>query len=341
MKKRFFYSIVAIIMFALLHNIAFAVGPYYEGKIIRLIVGVSAGGGYDTYARTIARHMGKQIPGDPKIIVENMVGANHMIAANYIYKVAKPDGLTMCHITGNLYFRQMFGVQGIEFDARKFVYIGAPVKEWCVMILSKKSGITSIDKWMNSKTPVKLGATGFLGDIGSNARIVRATTGLPIKLIEGYKGTAEIRVAVESGELDGTIPMWDSAKATWRHALEVGDLSILFQLTPQPLPELPDVPLLINLTKTDDAKKVIELGVHNLGIGMRPFALPPGTPKEQTEILRNAFQKTMKDKEFLAETEKARMGIDPLTGEELEKVVDSLFNSDPAVLAKLKKIISE
>jgi len=341
MKKRFFHSVVPIIMFALLHNIAFAVGPYYEGKVIRLIVGVSAGGGYDTYARTIARHMGKHIPGDPKIIVENMAGANHLIAANYIYKVAKPDGLTMCHITGNLYFRQMFGVQGIEFDARKFVYIGAPVKEWCVMILSKKSGITSVDQWMNSKTAVRLGATGFLGDIGTNVRIVRATTGLPIKLIEGYKGTAEIRVAVESGELDGTIPMWDSAKATWRHALEAGDLVILFQLTPQPLPELPNVPLLINLTKTDDAKKVIELGIHNLGIGMRPFALPPGTPKEQTEILRNAFQETMKDKEFLAETEKARMGIDPLTGEELKKVVDSLFNSDPAVLAKLKKIVSE
>jgi len=341
MKKRFFHSVVPIIMFALLHNIAFAVGPYYEGKVIRLIVGVSAGGGYDTYARTIARHMGKHIPGDPKIIVENMAGANHLIAANYIYKVAKPDGLTMCHITGNLYFRQMFGVQGIEFDARKFVYIGAPVKEWCVMILSKKSGITSVDQWMNSKTAVRLGATGFLGDIGTNVRIVRATTGLPIKLIEGYKGTAEIRVAVESGELDGTIPMWDSAKATWRHALEAGDLVILFQLTPQPLPELPNVPLLINLTKTDDAKKVIELGIHNLGIGMRPFALPPGTPKEQTEILRNAFQETMKDKEFLAETEKARMGIDPLTGEELKKVVDSLFNSDPAVLVKLKKIVSE
>ena len=342
MNRRYFYLIaVNMVMVVLFSSVTFAASPYYEGKVIRLLVGVSPGGGFDTYARTIARHMGKHIPGQPKIIVENMVGANHLIAANYIYKVAKPDGLTMCHITGNLYLRQMFGVSGVEFDARKFVYIGAPIKEWDVVVLSKKRGVTSIDQWINSKTPVRMGATGHLGDIGSYVRIIKATTGLPIDLIEGYKGTAEIRMAVESGELDGTVLMWDSAKATWRNALEKGDVSVLFQMTPKPLPDIPNVPQLINLAKTDESKKLIELGIHNLAIGMRPFATSPGTPEEQKEILRNAFQKTMKDREFLAETEKARMGIDPLTGEELEKVVDSIFKSDPDLLAKLKKIISE
>ncbi len=328
-------------MVVLISGVTFAASPYYEGKIIRLIVGVSPGGGFDTYARTVARHMGKHIPGQPKIIVENMIGANHLIAANYIYKMAKPDGLAMAHITGNLYLRQMFGVQGVEFDARKFVYIGAPIKEWDIVVLSKKSGINSVEKWTNAKAPVRMGATGFLGDIGSYVRIIKATTGLPINLVEGYKGTAEIRMAVESGELDGTVLMWDSAKATWRNALETGDVSIPFQLTPKPLPDLPNVPLLINIAKTDEGKKLIEVGLHKLAVAMRPFVTAPGTRDEQKEILRNAFQETMKDKEFLAETEKAKMGVDPVTGEELEKLVDSIFKSDPDLLAKLKKVLSE
>jgi tripartite-type tricarboxylate transporter receptor subunit TctC len=158
MYKQFFSLLIAItICLTLTPGILLAVAPYYEGKTIRIIVGFSAGGGFDLYARVIARHMGKHIPGNPTIIVENMTGAGSLISANYVYKVAKPDGLTIGNFNGGLFLNQVMEQPGIEFDARKFEYIGAAVTEECAYAFTKASGITSIEKWMASKTPVKMG----------------------------------------------------------------------------------------------------------------------------------------------------------------------------------------
>jgi len=174
---------------------------FFEGKTLRLIVGFAPGGGFDTYARVIARHMGRHIPGNPTIIVENMTGAGSLIAANHVYRVAKPDALTVGHFNGALFLGQVLGQPGIEFDARKFELIGAPIKEDSACAMTRASGITSVEKWMAAKTPVKLGGVAPGGTPDANARILKAALGLPIQLVSGYKGTAEIRLAAASGEL--------------------------------------------------------------------------------------------------------------------------------------------
>lgn len=312
---------------------------FFEGKTLRIIVGLGAGGGYDTYARVLARHIGKHIPGNPTIIVDNMPGAGSLISANHLYRIAKPDGLTVGHFTGGLFMGQVLGQPGIEFDARKFELIGAAVKEDVVCGLTKASGATSVEKWTASKAPVKMGgvAPGVTPD--NTARILKTALGLPIQVVSGYKGTADIRLAADGGELAGACWSWESMRVTWRKALEVGDVVVVLQVVAKAFPDLPTVPVAISLAKSDEARRLIKLGIQDAAAYARPFVLPPGTPKERVQTLRQAFQETLKDKAFLADTEKAKLMLDPVTGEELEKMVAELFTLDPAFLAKLKNIL--
>jgi tripartite-type tricarboxylate transporter receptor subunit TctC len=314
---------------------------FFAGKTMRIIVGFAAGGGYDTYARVLARHMGEHIPGNPTIIVDNMIGAGSLISANHLYKVAKPDGLAIGHFTGGLFLGQVLGQPGVEFDAKKFEFVGSAVGEDVVCALTKASGITSVEKWMASKTPVKLGGNSPGVTPDNAARILRAAVGLPIQVVTGHKGTADIRMGVESGELAGACFSWESLKVTWGNALKAGDLIVVIQLVAKPFPDLAKVPLAISLTKTDEARRLLKLGVQDAAAYARPFVLPPGTPKERVELLRKAFRDTLADKAFLAETEKANLKIDPLTGEELVQMVADLSALDSAFLAKLKRILYE
>ena len=312
---------------------------FFEGKTMRIIVGFAAGGGYDAYARVIGRHLGKHIPGNPTVLVDNMTGAGSLISANYLYKVAKPDGLTLGHFSGGLFMGQVLGQPGVEFDARKFEFIGAALGEDVVCGLTKASGITSVERWMASKTPVKLGGNSPGVTPDNAARIVKAALGLPIQVITGHKGTSAIRLAIDSGELAGACWSWESMKVTWRNALQTGDAVVVIQVVAKPFPDLPNVPLAINLAKTDEARRLLKLGVQDAAAYARPFVLPPGTPKERVELLRKAFQDTLKDKAFLAEADKAGLMLDPLSGEELVKMVADLGTLDSAFLAKLKGIL--
>jgi tripartite-type tricarboxylate transporter receptor subunit TctC len=318
-----------------------AADDFYKGKTIRIIVGFAAGGGFDTYSRVIGRHMGKHIPGNPAILVENMTGAGSLIAANYVYKAAKPDGLTIGHFIGGLIMQQVMGGSGIEFDARKFELIGVPVKENVVCALRKESGVTSVESWLAAKTPVKLGGTAPGSTTDDVAKILREAIGLPIQLVSGYKGTADIRLAADSGEIAGGCWAWESVKVTWRKALDTRDLIVVLQAVPKSHPELSAVPLAINFAKTDEAKKLIEAGVHDTQIFTRPYVLTPGTPKERVQILRKAFVETLKDKDFMAEAEKSKLDVDPVTGEQAEKIIANLFKLDPGVVGKLKQILTK
>jgi tripartite-type tricarboxylate transporter receptor subunit TctC len=313
--------------------------PFYEGKTVRIIVGLAPGGGYDTYARLIARHLGRHIPGAPAVVVENMPGAGSLISANHLFRVARPDGLTVGKFSGTLMLGQVLGQAGIEFDARKFEFIGAAVKEDVVCALTKATGITSMERWMASATPVKLGGLAPGAPPNNTALILKATLGLPIQLVSGYKGTAEIRLAADGGEVSGACWSWESMRATWRSALQAGDVLPVLQVTAKAFPDLPNVPLAINLAKTDEARRLIQVGAQNSSAFARPFVLPPGTPKERVQVLRKAFQDTLRDSAFLAEAEKAKLTLDPVTGEELEGMIGELFTLDAALLAKLKSIL--
>jgi tripartite-type tricarboxylate transporter receptor subunit TctC len=339
-KVSFSASVFVIALTSMWHaaQLSFA-QDFYAGKTIRIIVGFPAGGGFDTYSRIIGRHFGKFIPGNPAVVVDNVTGAGSLVAANMIYKVAKPDGLTIGNFIGNLVSQQLFGGPGVEFDARKFEWIGVPTRDHVVCALTKASGITSIDAWMAAKPPVKLGgsAPGTTND--DSAKLLKAALGLPIQLVSGYKGTAPIKLAAESGEIDGGCWAWESIKVMWRQGLEAGQASIVLQAVPKAVPELSKVPVAIELAKTDEARKLIEVGIHATASITRPYALPPGTPKNRVEMLRRAFRETMKDKDFVAEAVKSKLDVDPVTGEEVEKIVAGLFKVDAATIAKMSEVL--
>lgn len=337
-KVRALLTILAIALF--IGAPASAQEPFYQGKTIRIVVGFSAGGGFDTYARVISRHMGKHIPGNPAIVVENMTGAGSLIAANFVYNVAKPDGLTIGHFIGGLFLGQVLGQKGVEFDARKFEYLGAPVKDHVACAFTKQSGITSVEKWRSSRTPVKMGGVAPGASTPDNAiRVLQEALGLPTQLVTGYKGTSKIRLAAESGEVAGSCWGWDSIKSTWRKKLDAGEVSVILQAAPKAHPDLPKVPLAMDLAKTEEARQLIDVGIHGASEVVRTYTLPPGTPKGRLKILRQAFQKTLKDPEFLADARKAKLGVDPISGEQAEKIIGDLFKLDAALVAKLKKTL--
>jgi tripartite-type tricarboxylate transporter receptor subunit TctC len=335
--SRFIAGIAALVLTAAAAHPA--THEFYKGKTLRIIVGSSAGGGFDTYTRVIARHIGKHLTGNPAVIVQNMPGAGQLIAANHVYKVAKPDGLTMGNFIGGLLLRQVLGQPGIEFDALKFEYVGVPLKDTWICTLTKASGITSMEKWLGSKTPVKLGGTGPGANTDDVPAILKAALGLPIQLVTGYKGTADIRLAAESGELAGGCWSWDSIRATWGKALESGDATVVVQFTTEPHPELPKVPLAINFAKSEDERRLIQSGTVDPAAMNRLYVLPPGTPKEIVQLVRSAFMTTLKDPEFMADAKKSKLDVEPMSGEELAKTVGGLFKLSPALMAKLKEAL--
>ena len=312
---------------------------FYRGKTIRLVVGYAPGGAYDFYARTIARHMGKHIAGNPTFIVENMPGAGSLVSANHLYKIAKPDGLTIGHFNGNLFQLQAMGQKEIDFNAARFEYVGAVARVEIACGMSKASGIDSADKWLTSKMAPRMGATAPGTGGHDTSRVLNSTLGFPLQLVLGYKSTGEMRVAVERGELHGVCTGWESLRSLWKNFIESGELVMVLQALPKPHAELPNVPLAINFAKTEEARQLIQVGVHDVSAASRPFMLSPGTPKDRVQLLRKAFMATMSDPSFLADAEKSNLQISPLTGEELEKTVHGLLKTSPAMLAKLKQIL--
>lgn len=339
MKHRGLYLALGI-MLLLPSNLVFGQEPFYKGKFVRIIVGFSPGGGFDLYSRIIARHIKHHIPGNPKIIVQNMPGAGSLISANYIYSIAKPDGLTIGNFQGGpLALQQILGRKGIKFDAQKFEWLGVPVQENFACALTKASGITSLDKWFAAKEPVPIGGQAPGAGMSDYPRVLIAVLGLPIHLIEGYRGSAKIRVAAESGEIAGACWSWESVKVTWREALESGQVNVVLQLSPARHPDLPNVPNAIEYAKTKEGRQLLQAAVHDPAVMLRAYALSPRTPKDRVAILRKAFMDTMKDAEFLAEIKKAGLAINPLSGEEVEKIVTRLFKLPAAQIAKIKEIL--
>lgn len=320
-------------------RLAYSAAPYYEGKAIRIIVGTSPGGGYDTYTRLVARHFSKYIPGNPTIIVDNMPGAGGLVSANHLFKVAKPDGLTVGHFVGGQFLQQLLAKPGIEFDALKFEYIGVPAQDNFVFGVAKTTGITGMEQWLASKTPVKFGAIAVGDGTYDTAKVAEVALGLPLQVVSGYKGTAPIRLAFNSGEVAGLSNSWQSFRSTWRKELETGEVMIVLQLSAKPHPDLPKVPLAMNLAKTDEARKLIQAVAQAHGAAVRPYVLPPGTPKDRVGILRKAFMEAVKDPELLNEAGKANLEINPGSGEELERNVRELLRLEPTVVARLKEIL--
>jgi tripartite-type tricarboxylate transporter receptor subunit TctC len=311
---------------------------FYRGKTIRIIVGFAAGGGFDAYARVIARHMGKHIPSNPSIIVDNMTGAGSRVAANFLFR-APPDGQVIGNFIGSLVLQQIMGDKGIEFDGRKFEWLGAPVQDENVCALTKASGINALDDWFAAKKPVKLGGEAPGANDSDIPRVLKAALGLPIQLIEGFKGTANIRVAAEAGEIDGGCWTWASIRTTWANGLDSGAVRAIIQINSKKADDIPNVPNAIDYAKTPDARVLVESGIHAPSAILRAYALPPGTPKSRVDLLRSAFNATMKDPEFLAEMKKSKLEINALSGAEVDGIVKKLFQMDSKNVAKIREVL--
>jgi tripartite-type tricarboxylate transporter receptor subunit TctC len=319
-------------------NAAAAEQDYFRGKTIRIVVGFAAGGGFDAYARIIARHMGRHIQGNPAMLVDNMTGAGSRVAANYLFR-APADGLVIGNFIGSLVLQQIMGDKGIEFDGRRFEWLGAPVQDENVCALTKASGINSLDDWFAAKKPVKLGGEAPGANDSDTPRVLKTALGLPIQLIEGFKGTSNIRVAAEAGEIDGGCWTWASIRTTWANGLESGMVKAIIQVNSKKAADIPNVPNAIDFAKSADARVLIDSGIHAPSAILRAYALPPGTPKNRLEVLRNAFDATMTDGEFLAEMKKSKLEINPLSGAEVNGIVRKLFQTDGKSVAKIREVL--
>lgn len=316
-----------------------SVEEFYKGKTIRFIVGFAAGGGFDTYTRIIARHFGKHVPGSPSTLVENMTGAGSMIAANHIYNRAEPDGLTIGNFIGPLVLQQFLGNPGAQFDGRKFGWLGVPTPDSGVCALTKASGIKTAEDWLASTKPIKLGGTAPGSTTDDVPKLVSAAIGLPMQLISGYKGTADIRLAADGGEIDGGCWAWESIKPTWAKGIEAGTVNIVLQTMFESHPELKQVPQAIKYAKTEEARELLKIVNGPYGVLARPYSLPPGTPKDRLEILQKAFMATSRDPGLLAEAEKAKVDFKATDGPATTRMFAEIYEMKPAVAAKLKEII--
>jgi tripartite-type tricarboxylate transporter receptor subunit TctC len=318
---------------------AASVEEFYKGKTIHFVVGGSAGGGYDTYTRLIARHFAQYVPGKPATVVQNMPGAAMLISANYIFNSAPRDGTYIGHWSGPLILQHMMGNPAVKFEGRKFGWLGMPTADSLVCITTERSGIKTAEDWRKAKTRVKLGAIGAGTSGTDDTKLLAAATDFPLQLIEGYKGTADIRVAAETGEVAGTCAFgWQSAKVTWASALRAGQVRVVLQTMLESHPELKGVPLAVDYAKTEEGKKLLQIA-SNLYGKQRLYSLPPQVPEERVRVLQKAFVDTLKDPQFLAEAKKAKLEIDPVDGPGIEKMVNGLYELEPAVVNRVKQLL--
>jgi len=313
---------------------------YYRGKTVRIVVGFAPGGGFDTYSRTIARHLGRHIPGSPNLVVSNLPGAGSVIAANQLYHRTPPDGLTIGNILGSLALSQLLSAPGIEFDARRFVWLGVPAKQDGACVLASASGITDVVKWQSSGTPVvKFASTGVGSLDYIMAKALQSVAGLPLQIVAGYKGTADARLAIESGEVAGGCWQWQPIKATWKNALDSGQVKVMLQFGSRSHSDLAHVPLARSLAKSDDGRMLLKIAAENPNLVTTAYALPPGSQGEHVAILRRAFSQTLQDRGFLEDAKKSSLEINPLTGEETEVLIGEIFNIHRDLVAQLRSLV--
>lgn len=332
------FSIVLISLSAVPNGRA---DDFYKGKTIRFVVGAPAGGGYDTYARAIGRLLGKHIPGNPSMVVDNMDGAGSLIAANYVYNKAERDGLTIgVWISGQI-IRQALGDRGPKFDGRKFGWIGAPSKGSPTCAIMGFTGMKTWDDVLHSKRPIRMGGVRAGTAYDDAPTILNNVAGTKFEVITGYKGTSPIRIAMQSREVEGACLGWESMRVSNRAMLDAkGDDKLIPFITHKRLedPEIKDLPLFTEVIKGKD-----NLATYNTWAAsyefQRPFSLPPGAPPERLQTLRNAFAATLRDPALLAEAKKMKLDIDPVSGEDIDGYVKQIYSMSDKVKHNLSFLV--
>ena len=344
LKNEFLSCSIAFVALALGLTLLLANGPlafaqdFYKDKTMRFIVGQAAGGGYDTYTRTIARYIGKYIPGGPTTIVDNVTGAGSLVAANYLYNNAKPDGLTVGNWNSALVFNQAMGDVNVKFDARKFGWIGAPSKSVPVCLIMGFAGPKTMDEIVKSGKTLRMGGTGPGSHSIDMPLMLNKMLGTRLTVVSGYQGTAQIKIALQRREVDGHCTNWDSILATQKDLLDAkgDDRLIPFILHARvPEAEAKGVTLIAEAIKDENHMRAYRAYMAQMEYS-RPYTIAPNTPKERLEILRHAFKATLADGDFLAQANKLKLDITHVSGEESEKWVGEVLSISPKMKEDLK-----
>jgi tripartite-type tricarboxylate transporter receptor subunit TctC len=301
---------------------------FYKGKTIRFIVGQAAGGGYDTYVRTIARHISKHIPGNPDTNVENMEGAGSLISANYVYRQASRDGLTLVNFNNSLVVQNALGDPRIKIDFRKLGWVGAPSVGVPVCMVMGFTGLKTLDDVLKSKTPLKAGATRA-GSAGYDMPLIlNKTLGTNFEVVSGFTGTATTRIALQKREINAFCSQWESMRVTARAMLDApGDDKLIPFIISERWedPEVKNLPLFKDAIKDPEKYAIFRAWASQMDF-QRPLTVAPGTPKERLAILRQGLAQTLKDPELLAEAKKSKLVITAVSGEKTEKLVDEILS---------------
>jgi len=339
-EKAFIVAVISSMVVSLYPAFTFA-DDFYAGKSINIIVGYRAGGGYDTYTRIVARHLGNFIPGNPAVAVENKGGAGSKLAANYLYSRSKADGLTAGVFGGGLMTQQALDSKGVSYDGRKFKWVGSMAGGNPACVIMGFTGLKTLDDVLASKKTLKIGSTGAGSTTDDLPKLMKGLMGANFDVVSGFKGTSAIRVSMQRHELDGACWTWDSIRVTARSMLDAqGDKKLIPYLIEGKFedPEVVNLPQISEVVKGKENLAAVRAWLAPYKM-LRPLALPPGTPQDRVAILRNGLMQTMKDPAFLKEAKKLNLDVDFVPGTEVEKLVEESLTLTPAVKAKLVSLI--
>jgi tripartite-type tricarboxylate transporter receptor subunit TctC len=309
----------------------------FKGKQIRVLIGSSAGGGYDTFARAIAAHWSRHMPGNPQFVPQNMPGPMSLSVANHVFSIAPKDGTVIGAVNPQIATEAILHPERARFDARQFVWIGSALRETQVVVARSDAGLRTFGDAFQKE--LILGGSG--GASNSYPAIVNAVLGTKFKIVSGYPGTRESNLAMERGEVQGIGGItWASVKATMGDLLSSKKLVVVGQYGLKKHPELPDVPEVLSFAKTPDERSALLLLLATQEFG-RPFIAPPGIPDDIADALRTSFMKTLEDPEFLADARRRGLDVDPMPGAEIQNLVDQLYATSPATVARVRAIFAE
>lgn len=346
MFQRLSSVIVTTLVLLLWSSVSMAQKPYYAGKTITIVAGTKAGDVYDLYARMFAQHMTKYIPGNPNIIVQNMPGAASMIAANFVYNVANPDGLTIGAIFPALYFDQVVQRKEVKYDWSKFAWLGSPVTSNHLLYMRADSRFKTIHDVVKASPAPKCGATGTSSTAYYIPKLLDEVIGTNFEIVLGYQSGQDIDLAVERNEVicrSFTLTAFFAREPfhTWRKKKFVNVLTQTGRKRDKRIPQVPTIHELMDQYKTAQAGRNLATLVLAAGDFGRPYAMPPNTPAQHVKTIRDAFAKTLNDESVKADAAKKRLEIDPTTYDELEKLAKEVTSQSPDVVAKMKTLLAK
>ncbi len=317
-----------------------AVEDFYRGKTVRLLVGFSAGGGYDTVARLLARHLPRHIPGNPNVVVENMPGASGLIAANYMFHQAPKDGTVLEVFSEPALRDELMKAEGAQFRAREFTWLGSTQVQTNLCFARTDSGITSFPDLIGSSRQLIVGTTGPGSNLHDFPAVLRSALNANIRLVPGYPGSSDVTLAVESGEVNGACIPWESIRVSRPQWFSGSPqfATILVQQGAEKHAELPNVPLAEELAQTEEQRQLIRAATSTLAIS-KPLIAPPGVPADRVVVLRQAFDSMMKDPELLRDAENGKIDLSVKSWEQVVAIVDDILKTPPAVADQLKHIL--